>query len=171
MATAITALAQFTATTNTASITFSSIGQGYRDLMLVITPIISSTPTSVGTYFRINGSSTGNLYSRVSIQGNGSSTSSYSATTENEGYGMNPTDSAISTTTYHFLDYSATDKHKTWLSRFSSTGSDVYVQAYCGRWASTSAITSMTFYAPDYGFGGADYFSAGTTFMLYGVSA
>jgi hypothetical protein len=58
------------------------------------------------------------------------------------------------------MDYSVTDKQKTVLSRTNSSfGTDITA----GRWASTSAITSVTVY-PSSG-----DFEIGSTFALYGI--
>jgi hypothetical protein len=61
------------------------------------------------------------------------------------------------------MDYSATDKHKTVLSRANNAANGV--TAIAGRWASTSAITSivLTFQSSS--------LATGSTVALYGVSA
>ena len=69
---------------------------------------------------------------------------------------------AYEITTYDLLDYSATDKHKTILVRFGSN-SDSIALAAAGRWASTSAITSIRIYRET------GSFAIGSTFELYGV--
>ena len=61
-----------------------------------------------------------------------------------------------------FFDYSATDKHKSALSRLSDAGASVSMSA--NRWASTAAITSITMTAST------GTFSAGATFHLYGIA-
>ena len=62
------------------------------------------------------------------------------------------------------MDYSATDKHKTMLSRGGSSSFGVGMNA--GRWANTSAVTSVLVI----GQSGLD-FAAGSTFYLYGIEA
>ena len=61
------------------------------------------------------------------------------------------------------MDYSATDKHKTFLTRESRTGAAV--AAIASRWASTSAVTSLAV------IGDGGNFASGCTFSLYGVIA
>ena len=59
-----------------------------------------------------------------------------------------------------FQDYSATDKHKSYLIR--SDESSFTTQALAGRWASTSALASLYIYG-----GGFTNFAIGSTFHLY----
>jgi hypothetical protein len=164
MPSAITPLANLTLGSTAASVTFSSIVGTYRDLRVVIVAGISSGSAA---FWRINGD-TGSNYSFVIAEGDGSGRSSgsgggslnyfnsaYSIWT----YGGNP----LTTVTLDFLDYSATDKHKTSLQRANSPTQQTNMRV--GRWASTSAITSLTFSVSG------DTWTAGSTFALYGVSA
>jgi hypothetical protein len=59
------------------------------------------------------------------------------------------------------FDFAQTDKHKSFLSRTDVANLETAAQA--GRWASTSAITSILIYVA------ADNFAAGSTFSLYGI--
>ena len=61
--------------------------------------------------------------------------------------------------TASFMDYSATDKHKTVLIRANHPGETV---ACAGRWANTAAITSITINT-------ASTFVIGSVFSLYGI--
>jgi hypothetical protein len=61
------------------------------------------------------------------------------------------------------MDYSATDKHKTILSRYNSPSASLQMAAE--RWANTSAITSI------YCGMKTGTMSSGTTLSLYGVIA
>jgi hypothetical protein len=63
------------------------------------------------------------------------------------------------------MDYSATDKHKTVISRFGSAARET--QATASRWANTAALTSINFFQES----GGVTFSTGSTFSLYGVIA
>ena len=66
-----------------------------------------------------------------------------------------------------FMDYSATDKHKTTLDRYQTTrdNGDSEVGMIAGRWASTSAITSISL------FPNSSTLKAGTTASLYGIAS
>lgn len=161
MATAITPLANITLSSSASTVTFSSISGSYRDLLLVVS---ANTSVTTDNAFRVN-SDSGSNYSTVVMYGTGSSAASSS---DSGSYGFvgysNTTEYAAQIT--HFMDYSATDKHKTIISRYGPAGN--YVIARAARWASTSAITSITLYA---GTPGGTTFTSGSTFALYGVSA
>lgn len=159
MATAITPLANITLGSATNSVTFSSISSAYRDLFFVITPLAPTTGGSI--CFRFNGDS-GTNYNDVQMYGTGSATGSDSRANNSLGYFG--ADSAVqSVTTAHVFDYTATDKHKSWLGR--GNPSNNLVAARAGRWANTAAITSVEIRNDS------QNFSIGATFALYGVSA
>lgn len=152
-----TALATTTTSGGETSVTFSSIPATYRDLVLVVQPIDTTTN---GGRMRFN-SDSGSNYSYVYMGGTGSAAESYSGTTN--GVASWVAQSTISTVIFQIMDYSATDKHKTVLDR--SSRSDARVRAAATRWANTSAITSI-----ELNLQGAD-FSAGSTFSLYGIAS
>jgi hypothetical protein len=160
---AYTALANVTLGSSAASVTFSSISQSYRDLVLVINA--SSTMSETQYYMKVNGNSS-NYYS-VWMAGNGSTTNSSSRgpSTEYEPfYYSYITSSQIYNGIMNFMDYSATDKHKTALIR-GNNASFYGTDALVFRWANTAAITSIAL-TP---YGGS--WATGSTFALYGVSA
>ena len=135
-----------------AVVQFSNIPATYRDLVLVI--------RGATNLLRVN-ADTGSNYSTVSMYGNGSATGSGSETNTyfyQDWWGGGT--AANRMTIVQFMDYSATDKHKSILVRSSLADSEANANAV--RWASTSAITSIqtTSNAP-----------VGSTFALYGVIA
>jgi hypothetical protein len=158
-----TPLATVTLGSSAASVTFSSIPATYRDLILVssIRSASGATITTVG--FRLNGD-TGSNYSYVFMQGTGSSTGSGSGTLTSgiAAQAENSTLSSFAVSVANFMDYSATDKHKTVLTRANSPSANT--QAWASRWANTAAVTSIVL-VPDFSF------VAGSTFNLYGVMA
>ena len=157
-----TALANITLGSNAASVTFSSISQAYRDLVLVIDFAVASASN---IKLNIN-SDTGANYSQVVMSGNGSTASSGVGSGQTTGYLIfndTPTSGNRYQSIANFLDYSATDKHKTTLVRGNSAAT--ITEANAIRWASTSAITSFVIA----GTGG--QFTAGSTFALYGIAA
>jgi hypothetical protein len=157
---AYTALANVTLGSNAATVTFSSINQGYRDLVLVIS--ISSASDGFD-YIRLNGD-TGSNYNMLNMEGVANITQSISYA--NNTY-LNPSMGSggnNATTTINFMDYSATDKQKSILWRFNKPS--LVLNATAARWASTSAITSISFFQS-----GTNVYAAGSTFALYGVSA
>lgn len=138
--------------TASASVTFSSIPATYRDLILV-----SNASLATDDY--------------IGIQLNSDTTSSYSTvraynTTSNTFSGIY---ARVATgdmtqdhlTIIHLFDYTALDKHKTFLTRDNSSG---FVAMHACRWASTAAVNSVTFMNP------ASYnFVTGSTFYLFGI--
>jgi hypothetical protein len=142
------------------SVVFGSLPQTYRDLILVVEGTTSNSDVDIAVLY--NGDA-GSNYNRVIMYGTGSSAVSTAL--------LNLTNLPIgyNTTTSRFnivntvMDYSATDKHKTNLSR--SNQADGLVMAWAGRWANTSAITSMSVSTM------VGTFNSATTINLYGVIA
>jgi hypothetical protein len=155
-----TPLATVTLGASASSVTFSSIPATYRDLICVINALGT---TSTFLIFRVNGE-TGSIYSRVSMFASTSGVGSFSSTaTSLQGLSdLNST--AYSMDIVQLMDYSATDKHKSTLSRTNDPNVAATV-ATAGRIATTSAINSIAL-SPNSG-----NFAAGSTFNLYGVIA
>jgi len=157
-----------TLATSASSVTFSSIPTDgtYRDLVLVS----SAKSDTVGYSIRgqINGD-TGSNYNRVTMYGTGSGTGS--GTTASFYALAFSASGNLSTVNFdlmkiEFMDYSAT-KHKAVLSRSqNSDASFSSVDAVAHRWASTSAITSVSLFLS----GAGNNFVAGSTFSLYGIA-
>jgi hypothetical protein len=64
------------------------------------------------------------------------------------------------------MDYSATDKQKTLISRASNAASGEQVTMYANRWANTAAITTIQVFAAS-----GNNYAAGSTFALYGIAS
>jgi hypothetical protein len=152
-------IASTTLAANATGIVFGSIPQGYRDLV-----IVANTFTSTGEVgVQLNGD-TGSNYSTVLMRGGASTTVSSTSFTDTAIWPSTQVGSQTGVPnqwSVQIMDYSATDKHKTSLTRFGSAGS--HVQAQANRWANTAAITSITFVNATY--------NANSTFSLYGISA
>lgn len=166
MATATyTPIASQTLTSSASSVTFSSIPTDgtYRDLVLVIRA--SATTGGYGPWFRFNSAAAN--YNWVMMRGNGSTAVSSASASQSELYNdinninINTTDDHV--TILHVFDYAQTNKHKSVLMRSNSAG--LATLATAGRWADTSAITSILVDLDS-----ANY-AAGSTFSLYGISA
>jgi hypothetical protein len=162
---AITPLANITLGSAQNTVTFSSISQSYRDLILIYQGQASSYSGNAPS-MRFNSDSSV-AYPCVLMTGNGTST--FSSLTGFTWINISDADYLSPNTqqliTVQIMDYSATDKHKSTLSRANNPGQGVNVNA--GRWPSTSAITTITLAIA---FGGSN-FNAGSTFALYGVSS
>ena len=152
-------IAETTLTSSASSIVMSSIPSGYKDLMVLASGVSTSGTQDQGVYFNAD---TGSNYNCVILYSSptntvGAATSSYII----DYYGSVTTDNTASTTLQIF-DYAATDKHKSYLARSgrAASGTDLIV----GRWASTSAITSITYFLN----GGT--LATGTTVALWGLN-
>lgn len=156
-------LANVTLASNSTSVTFSNIPGIFKDLVLVGNWTNSST-SSAGR-LQVNGDSGAN-YNGVWITANGSSTASGNEASQTSariaGAISGPDNGYTNYVSLHFMDYAATDKHKTIISRFGSANRES--QATASRWASTSAITSIRFFDIL-----GQTFQTGATFSLYGV--
>ena len=153
------ALATVTLGSSASSVTFSSIPATYRDLVLVV-QANQPSGTPVALWMSINGGGT-DAGSTVFMGGSGSSGSSYTSARLNIG------DLVTGVGQMHrvqIMDYSATDKHKTYLARFDRA--DYGTIAIAGRWTSTSAITSIQVVPESF-----RSFASGGTFNLYGIVA
>jgi hypothetical protein len=143
-----------------ASVTFSSIPQGYTDLVFVMTGI---TSTNENNYMRYNSDSS-SLYSSTYVGGDGSTASSGRASNQNK-IGLDGpafwTSSQRNQKIIQIQNYSNATTFKTNLTRSSST---VGADASVGLYRSTSAITSVTFLTDV-------TYSTGSTFTLYGIAA
>jgi hypothetical protein len=154
-------LAQITLTGADAEIIFGNIPNTFRDLVLVFN---GSTTTSLrGLNMRVNADS-GNNYSWVRALGfAATNTNSASGASENN-YTIGSS-AGVSTTPYmatvQLMDYSVTDKHKSFLSRANRP--DEHLDMRAGRWANTNAINSITIYTDG-------LFSIGTTLTLHGIA-
>jgi hypothetical protein len=145
------------------SVTFSSIPQGYTDLVLVIQA--TSTSGSNDLTFRLNedGSNT-DLYSTTNIWSNSSSAGS--ARTSNFDQAYLTYYSAVSTNGAYnsitqFQNYSNSTTFKTILTRSNNAGTGL--EAIVNLRMSTQPITSI------YIFPQASTLAAGSTFSIYGI--
>lgn len=154
-----TPLANLTLSSTAATVTFSSISQLYKDLVLVINA--KNNTGATGLRARFNNDSGAN-YSFVLMDGDGTTAASATASGQTLlSIGSNATSDTVNI--LNIMDYSATDKHKTVLVR--ANGASLSTAAFADRWASTSAITSIVV------FPAANSFASGSTFALYGIAA
>jgi len=156
-----------TLTSSASSVTFSSITQDYRDLVLVLFTG-NDSGFSRQIYVTLN-NDTGSNYSYVSMAGDGSTAFSFSGTTDilvQSGDDIRTKDLGDSQWIVQLMDYSATDKHKTALTRFTNfSGAGDSATAVASRWANTAAITEIDVEINN------TTFSVGSTFSLYGIAS
>ncbi len=140
-----------------ASVTFSSIPQGYTDIRVVV-----ATAVNTSTYMRFN-SDSGSNYSLTEMWGGTQGAISERAT-NNTRIDLRNSSSTLGNNmiTVDIMSYSNSTTFKTLLTAIRDGLYDrVYRQVQL--WRNTSAITSITF-TPDSG-----TFPSGSTFSLYGI--
>ena len=152
-----TVLGNTTLATASASVTFSSIPSGYKDLVLH-TQV--NTGSGIGVNFlKFNGDAVTEV-EWVQMNGDGSSATSgaFGGVTYFQGLN-NSSDTVIHA--YQIMDYIATNKQTSGLYRGDGTTG---TRASSFRWLSTSAVTSLEIAS------GTNQFQAGSTFRLLGVN-
>lgn len=161
----MTALASITLQAASASVSFSGIPQNYRDLILIENPRHESSATGQSTLIQFNGDSGAN-YTMVYMAGNISNSTGQSGTGGSatslwtSRFNNNDGNNGIA----YIIDYSATNKHKTVISKgHLNLSAGLAVISFANRWANTAAINSMTLF-PETG----GNYAAGSTFDLYG---
>jgi hypothetical protein len=156
-------IASNTLGSGTTSVTFSSVSSAYTDIVLVCS--VTNTTTQA-LYARFNGDTATN-YSATYMYGDGSSASSSRQTTNDKlllgavAAGLSSTNPTVFIS--NIQNYSNTTTNKTVLTRASLGSGEV--DAVVGRWASTSAISTILIYPS----GGT--LQTGSTFTLYGIKA
>jgi hypothetical protein len=144
---------------STSVITFSSISGSYTDLRLVM----ASQNADAYCVMRLNGDST-SLYSRTTLQGNGTTASSGRGSNETSWFPSVGNATVTANGTVDINNYSNATTYKTALTRFNLSFDAVVAQAWLYR--STSAITSITLTVPS-----TNNWIAGSTFTLYGIKS
>ena len=149
-----------TLTSNSPSVTFSSIPQTYTDLVMVI----NATNTTGNNYelFTTFNSDTGSNYSETFIHNynNTTETIRYTGGTKLRTFKTASTPGVIIA---HFMNYSNTTTYKTTLWRYGAAV--LFSGMGVGLWRSTAAINSITFTIES------GNISSGSTFSLYGIKA
>jgi hypothetical protein len=157
MSAAMVSLATITLGSAASTVTFSSIPATYRDLRIVAN--VTGTGAILDSdYVKFNTSTAD--FTTVQMYGNGSSAGSNTGTSGRVSNYENTVGRPY-VWTLDIMDYSATDKHKSYLSRFNAD--DAGVGAFAGRWAQTTALNAIQIY-PATG-----QYAAGSTFSLYGI--
>jgi hypothetical protein len=154
-----TPLANTTLASASSTVTFSSISQAYRDLIVVLNFPTTASVGDVGMRFN---SDTGTNYTYVEAFGSGASTGSSAGSRSYNVIGYLTSVTRIATIS-QIMDYSATDKHKTTLTRENDAAGTLRMLAT--RWANTSAVTSLSLITQT------NSFPIGSTFSLYGIVA
>jgi len=162
-----TQIASTTLSSNSASVTLSSIPTTYTDLVLVISTKLDASGGQDVSMQVGNGSvDTGANYSRTLLYGTGSvagsTRQSGQSKTDLTYYGY-PDSTNFNTIIVNLMNYANTSVYKTILNRSANgaTGTDAVVSL----WRSASAINTIKIYPA------AQSFVTGSTFNLYGITA
>jgi hypothetical protein len=152
------ALATVTLASTASSVSFDSIPAFYRDLVLVMDTALTASSSVI---LWLNGDTTSANYPNVWMQspavasGAGLVSGARISVTN---YTTGPAQSRID-----FLDYSATDKHKTMLVRHDLASTETV--AVANRWANTAAISGIGIIPVG------TTFTVGSRFDLYGIAS
>jgi hypothetical protein len=158
--------------TSAATVTFSSIPSGYRDLVLRVSGRTDRAAAFDSLVLTINGTG-GTAYSRTALRGNGASAVSFNAASGASFLTdlMGITASTATASTFGsfeiYIPSYTVSQNKPF--SFSGAGEDnnstpVYLGATAGLWSNTAAITQLSC-APNSG----TIFAAGSSFYLYGL--
>ena len=143
------------------SVTFASIPQTYRDLVLVVAG--SSIPLY---YLRVNEDS-GSNYNAIGMKARSNGVFSYTDSNFPQIY-VNGNPGGWLDSQIQLLDYSATDKQKSMIIRngnYDGILSSITAVAIAARWANTNAVTSILVST------NSSTFAVGATFSLYAIEA
>jgi hypothetical protein len=154
------ALATTTLSSNTNTVSFTSISGAYTDLVFVFDGTMSS-----GTDMMIQYNSyTGSIYSSTRLYGNGTSALSTRQTSDTAFYPAIGSLANRQHIIFQIMSYSNTTTYKIAIDRTSNSAANV--GAHVNLWSSTSAITRIDIIGASSG-----NFASGSTFTLYGIAA
>jgi hypothetical protein len=161
-------IASNTLTTDTASVTFSSIPATYTDLVVRLSARSDTSGYKTG-YIKFNADA-GSNYSTTILRGNGSAASSARTSSANQGYcgyivGTDYTSNTFSNNEVYIPSYTANQNKP--VSIFSAPENNAttaeFLSAWAWLWRDTAAITSIELYP------NSDDFASGSSFFLYGI--
>jgi hypothetical protein len=141
------------------SVTFSNIPATYRDLVLVVGGL-ASAQANFQLQFNNDTGSNYNWVNALAFSGGAASANEANQTSTENAVIIG---SAQSTILVNFMDYSATDKHKTILARSHAGTAELRMGA--ARWADTSAINEIKISL------NTGTLSSGSIFSLYGIES
>lgn len=167
---ALVPIAQVVSTGGSASMIFSNVPQGYRDLKLIINGrAVYGFYTTLSVYFNSTGS---NGWSQTYLRGQNTTVSTTRGTSSTPTYGLlmdtgwNSTASGVfSAAEVDIFNYSSTSTYKTAIARNSlEEGTTGVTELNVGTWANTAAVSYV-----DVATNGV--WASGSTATLYGIKA
>ena len=153
-----------------ASVTFSSIPQTYKDLVIRASLRTDRTAATVDAILITLNSDTGTNYSYTSIYGSGSAAGSGSSSVANNAYNPYTDSNTATANTYgsheFYIPNYAGNKNKPFSSfnAMETNATAAFIFGIANLYSSTSAISSISF-APN---GGTNFLST-SSFYLYGI--
>ena len=161
-------IATQTVGTAAAAITFSSIPSTYTDLVLTLTPLMTSGGNGMYIYVGNGSVDTGTNYSNTILMGNGSSANSTRASNIS-GISIAGWYAGISASNtlqqVSIMNYANSSTYKTILSQNSDVA--LNAESVVGTWRSTSSINTIKLQSNGTG----NLFLTGTVATLYGIKA
>jgi hypothetical protein len=139
-------IATQTLSTATSTITFSSIPQGYTDLLVKVS--LRSTGTNISWTLAFNSSSSG--YSQKTLYGDGTNPGTQSLTSQTVIYGYAQDKSTYTANTFnngeiYIPNYNSSNNKSVSIDEVSENNAiEAYGSLVAGLWANTAAITSIT---------------------------
>jgi hypothetical protein len=170
MATTYQIITSTVLTTTTASVTFSSIPQTYKDLMVYIVAATDLADTNVNLFVRMNGDSSSNYGSQqMSYYGTGVNYNINSNRSQFDngpwGSGTTMTANMFASNYMYFANYTnSLNKQVSVYGGLASSSVRAYAVDEAVSYRGTSPITSITI--PPY----SGNFVAGSSFYLYGIA-
>ena len=150
-----------TTLSSTGNITFNSIAATYTDLRIVLVGKTNGGFTHPAIRFN---SDSGSNYSNTRLNGNGSSATSASGTSQTRINGTTDIGTPPALYSWDVFSYAGSTYKTVLLNANSDQNGSGSVERLVGLWQSTSAITSISVFDL-YGTG----FGSGTTATLYGI--
>lgn len=171
MPTTMKLIAKQTLTSTTATVTFSNIPGAYTDLLCVVSARANRTTatTSQPGYVQMNPNGSSANHSLRTLQGNGSTATSYTDTLI---YAICPANSANWTAdTFGYAEFyipnyaGSTNKSVSIFGGSENNNATTFTAVTAALWSNTAAITSLDFVEQN-----SHSFVSGSSFFLYGIT-
>ena len=166
MANTYTFIASSTVSSNTASITFSSIPQTYTDLVIKASPRVTAVATAWSVLISFNGSTSNFSSIRLYGAGSGNGASGSSGRYVLAAPGSTSTSSTFNNGEIYIPNYTSSN-YKSYSSDDVSenNATEAYANLTGGLWSDTAAITSISLTSES-----PENLVTNSTFYLYGIS-
>lgn len=158
-------IATYTIPTATSSYTFTVIPQTYTDLVIVVNGSNNTGDSEIAIRTGKTSVNTGSIYSTTFLYGAGSSSGGTSRTTGRTWADAARTDTTMSSSIIHIMNYSNTTTYKTILARGNNTTLTMATVSTVRDTVEINTVQLAAHYDATFNF------TAGTTLTLYGIKA